>query len=571
MSLFEHYKSTPESIVAQRAAALADSEQLVGVRTQVLSSHVNASSGIGGILAIPAARLDPAYVNADRSAKLKLIASASLLQWATSVRTYDTGIDTLNRTYDDAKAAGFGVDPDHYYLHGAGMTQAQRDAAYHHALGAAESSLIAMLTREKGRLDATLDDGATTAKTTLNTDPSDANLTKLFQAGLFPIESTLSFSGIDVTKLDLTALVANLKAMGLIPDSVDAATLQEMESILHNLSSGGDLFADVSALGDLADLLQDLDPATLTLFIAILPEEDLDKWNDALERNGTLLGNDYQLALSNLMLQSLTEDEVRRFMRSMTTLQPGLGQLDGSHWKWLEQELGADSAAMDEINQGGVGDCWFIASIGAELQKDPDFVQDHIHDNGNGTYTVTFYDDGEPVQVTVDGEIPASPDGGAAGAHTDSDWSLSGPAWLAIYEKAYASYKGGSYQDIKGGWGDEGMSDLTGHDADRSGGGIFGPSLEDIQDSLDSGHPVTVGTGDDAGFFPWQGDDDERIDDQKLVSHHEYIVKEVVTLPDGQREIVLLNPWGPKGSAPYEVHLSQAEYYSWINEVAIDG
>jgi hypothetical protein len=284
------------------------------------------------------------------------------------------------------------------------------------------------------------------------------------------------------------------------------------------------------------------------------------------------MDNDYKLALSNLMLRGLGADEVRTFMSSLTALQPGLGQLKNAEWTWLQQALGADAAAMDEINQGGVGDCWFIASIGAELQKDPNFVQDHIHDNGNGTYTVTFYDDGKPVQVTVDGEIPTSPDGGATGAHTDPNWGADGPGWLAIYEKAYANFKGGSYEDINGGWGDEGMSDLTGNDADGDDNGLMsGPSLEDIQQSLNDGHPVTVGTRDDAGFWWWQDDDDERIDGGQLVSDHEYIVKEVDTMPDGSRQIVLLNPWGPSGGAPYEIRLSEIEYRSFIREVATDG
>jgi len=89
------------------------------------------------------------------------------------------------------------------------------------------------------------------------------------------------------------------------------------------------------------------------------------------------------------------------------------------------------------------------------------------------------------------------------------------------------------------------MSDLTGQDADRDDNSPFGgPSLEDVQQQLADGHPVTIGTRDDAGFWWWQDDDDERVDGGKLVSDHEYIVKEVKALPDGSRQIVLLNPWG---------------------------
>jgi hypothetical protein len=483
------------------------------------------------------------------------------------VSTYDKGIDALNQEYDDAKASGFGVDVDHYYQHGT-QTPEQRDAAYHSALANASSALVARLTTEKGKLDATLDDDALTARTTLNTDPSDANLTKLFQAGLFPVEATLSFSGIDVSKVDLATLVANLKSLGLLPDGVDAAALQEMQSLLHGLTHSP--FENLGSLAKLADLMKDMDPAALRLLMSLVPSTDLDKWNDAIAGSGGLIGNDYKLALSNLMLQALCPDEVRKFMASMTSLQPGFnGSLKGAQWTWLNEQLGADAASLSEINQGEVGDCWFIASIGAELQQDPNFVRDHIHDNGNGTYTVTFYDDGKPVQVTVDGQIPTDRDGaGSPGAHTDSSWDSDGPLWLAIYEKAYANYKGGSYEDIEGGWGDQGMSDLSGVDADRHDNDLFdGPSLEDIQQQLADGHPVTVGTRDDSGFWWWQDDDDDRVDGGKLVSDHEYIVKEVDQTDSGW-QIVLRNPWGESGSAPYEVTLSEVEYKEFIREVA---
>lgn len=573
MSLFERYKSTPETIDAQRAAAIHDSTALVGVRNQVVIDRVKAASGLGGLLAIPAAHSDPAFVAADEAAKLKLIASASLLQWAEGVRHYDTGIDALNREYDAAAATGFGVDADRYYEHGT-QTPEQRDAAYHHAVSGAQAALIARLTREKAVLDAALDDAASAAKATLTTDPSDANLNRLFQAGLFPLQASLDFSAIDVSKVDLALLVANMKALGLLPPGVDAAQLTRIQSLVAGL--GSDIFTDQQSMAQVLELLKGLDPQAVELLIATLPPGSLDKWNTAMGDGGLGLSTEDKIALANLVLKGLTPAEVRRFMSSMTNLQPGFdGVIKDGSWTWLAEELGADSASLDQINQGNAGDCWFIASIGAELQQNPDFVSEHMVDNGNGTYTVTFYDDGEPVEITVDGEIPTRNGGSdSTGSHTNPDWSTDGPLWLAIYEKAYASFKG-DYHAIEGGYGDEGMSDLTGRDAERTspGDGVFGGgmSLDDIQQELAAHHPVTVGTTDDSGFWPWQDDDDDLVDDQQLVSHHEYIVQEVNSMPDGTKQIVLTNPWGPNGSAPYHVTLTESAYEQWINEVSVGG
>ena len=53
--LFDLYKATPESIRAQRDAAVTDSTRLVGVRSQVVTNHLKAASGLGGLLIVAGA------------------------------------------------------------------------------------------------------------------------------------------------------------------------------------------------------------------------------------------------------------------------------------------------------------------------------------------------------------------------------------------------------------------------------------------------------------------------------------------------------------------------------------
>src|SRR5262249_6721017 len=103
-----------------------------------------------------------------------------------------------------------------------------------------------------------------------------------------------------------------------------------------------------------------------------------------------------------------------------------------------------------------LGDCWFLAGLGAIALSDPDFIKRQVRDNGDGTYTVTFYErtgDGQfvPRQVTVDGDFPVDSSGNPVYDHPAGD-----ETWAMIYERAFAQWKGG-YDDIEGGGGDQSM------------------------------------------------------------------------------------------------------------------
>ena len=65
-------------------------------------------------------------------------------------------------------------------------------------------------------------------------------------------------------------------------------------------------------------------------------------------------------------------------------------------------DLSDDAFDLSQIVQGQIGDCWFLASAAAVGANDPDFIRDHIQYNPDGSYTVTLYEDGEPVEVRVD-------------------------------------------------------------------------------------------------------------------------------------------------------------------------
>ncbi|TMC09368.1 MAG: hypothetical protein E6J41_10895 [Chloroflexi bacterium] len=230
---------------------------------------------------------------------------------------------------------------------------------------------------------------------------------------------------------------------------------------------------------------------------------------------------------------------------------------------------------VSDVNQGNEGDCWFLSGLGAVAMKNPQLIQQNIHQNDNGTYTVTFYQDGKPVQVTVTDSVP--------GGNQYGDYAHPGTGddakWVQIYEKAYAQLQGG-YGPIEGGFGDTAMSAITGQPATRedlnpSLPWEHGPSLNDISSKLGSGYAITTGSQ-DGKDWPWSSEP-HRLDGGWVVPSHEYMVQSVDTNAHPPT-ITLLNPWGqsgagppdPKGNgAPETVTLTEDQWHQYFGTVSL--
>lgn len=83
---------------------------------------------------------------------------------------------------------------------------------------------------------------------------------------------------------------------------------------------------------------------------------------------------------------------------------------------------------FQDINQGALGDCYFLATLTSYAQKNPQKIVDMIHDNKNGTYTVDFK--GKSVTITA-------PNKTELGLYSSEGKG----AWVPIIEKAYAQYR----------------------------------------------------------------------------------------------------------------------------------
>lgn len=348
--------------------------------------------------------------------------------------------------------------------------------------------------------------------------------------------------------------------------AIDAAKVKKAFDDLGGALDGKDVLGVLKASG----AIHDLNAGETDALLAQLSDTQLGSWNSLL--GVTLPGplgsvmKQLRAQLGNDLFTRLGEEQRKRITALMASLQPPLDDDHKGHPLGELPVADIDAATLEDINQGEIGDCWFLASIGAELTADPDFVKKHMVANPNGTYTVTFYKDGKPVQVTVDSKVPI--DGSSSEfAHGDPGWGTQGPSWVAIYEKAFAQFKGG-YGETEGGFGDEGMEALTGRDADRKDPDDL--SFSDIQHNLDAGVPMTAGTKDHTTGHLWWTKHQEKVDvgDDTIVSLHEYTVVGVDN--DAHPPTVKLrNPWGSAGSADEFVTLTEDEFHDNYNELSV--
>jgi hypothetical protein len=102
---------------------------------------------------------------------------------------------------------------------------------------------------------------------------------------------------------------------------------------------------------------------------------------------------------------------------------------------------------MTDIRQGLIGDCYFLAGLGAIANSNPNAIRQNVADFDDGTYGVrlgnNFY--------RVDNDLPVNV-GGSTTAY--ASLGAQNSMWVAIYEKAFAHYRRGqnSYASIAAGW-----------------------------------------------------------------------------------------------------------------------
>ena len=193
----------------------------------------------------------------------------------------------------------------------------------------------------------------------------------------------------------------------------------------------------------------------------------------------------------------------------------------------------AAGPTQDDIEQGGIGDCYFLATLAALAKTDPQLIRQSIVSLGDGTYAVQFFNSsGVKTYLRIDGYLPTTSWGGQAYDATGNQ----GDMWAALLEKAWAYFRDdeGSYASINSGYMSE-ASTALGLPSESIYSATSATSLaQQIQSFLAAGDAVTYATTSNMS---------------NLIGSHAYTVDQVVTNSSGTiTGIVLRNPWGIAGA-----------------------
>ena len=203
----------------------------------------------------------------------------------------------------------------------------------------------------------------------------------------------------------------------------------------------------------------------------------------------------------------------------------------GSTMTVLASLWGTGPVASD-VNQGEVGDCYFLSTLAAFAGLKPQQLEQSAVDLGDGTFAVEFYSNGTPTYIRVNDQFSTGPFNGYLFAHPGAD----GDIWAPVLEKAFAYFRTGAntYNSINAGWMGEVYSDLGVSSTNFTPAAYSSNALYTMLSSdLNSDDPVTLGTSSDA---------------PNLVSDHAYTLVSVYEV-NGQTYYVVRNPWGFAGDS----------------------
>ncbi len=202
-----------------------------------------------------------------------------------------------------------------------------------------------------------------------------------------------------------------------------------------------------------------------------------------------------------------------------------------------------------DVIQGAIADCYFVSALSAVAAEAPELIEKGMVDNGDNTYKVRFFAKENYYSskytekwVTIDGDLPSR-------AGSDSPMYAKGQKtrgggrelWPALYEKAFAQFKGG-YDKMGEGGSTAGALEAL------SGSRVSYASTDTTPDDVLWTKLRQATVGDQAMAAGTRGKEDEDLyKGTRLYAWHAYTVLgayEKGTGKNKKRVVKLRNPWG---------------------------
>lgn len=152
--------------------------------------------------------------------------------------------------------------------------------------------------------------------------------------------------------------------------------------------------------------------------IANLSDDELGLENDGVTKKDII-------ALDKLSGSDTIKDKVENtYYNSLYKATSGKSFFD-ENGKFISPKKASD-IDFRHIQQGGAGDCYFLAALASQAQRNPQKIVDMIKDNGDGTFNIKFSNKTVKINAPTSSEL---------GLYAD------GAGWVALVEKGYAVYR----------------------------------------------------------------------------------------------------------------------------------
>ncbi len=288
--------------------------------------------------------------------------------------------------------------------------------------------------------------------------------------------STASVSTLTVNAPAPTTVVTLLGKLGISAATAqqltanNALTYNGMLTILQDAAAGGMTATKFSALQTLASMLNQPNGLTTSAYVQQIADDVINGDSANAYWNG---GSSTATALGNLSATS-TQTQVNELigkwflgtdLPSLSVSAIGEQNLNPTYQSSTLPLFGTSGTpSYLDVNQGYLGDCYFVSSLGETALQDPSLIKNMITANGNGTYSVEFYVNGQADYVTVNNELPMMGGGYEWANGSTMEFANGTVSWVALVEKAFAELNeqtaaanygghpvGDAYEDLNGG------------------------------------------------------------------------------------------------------------------------
>ena len=161
-----------------------------------------------------------------------------------------------------------------------------------------------------------------------------------------------------------------------------------------------------------------------------LTAEEIKKKGEIVD---TTKGDDYFRDPAVYKLDSPATYEGHTYVESLTVMHES------------KSPLFAKDPTPNDVRQGNIGDCYFIAALNAITEKDPEYIKNMMKDNGDSVTVRFFKPSGAPIYVTVKKTIPVrafrATDGHIRENVFMGAMNEGAPLWVGLLEKAFASIR----------------------------------------------------------------------------------------------------------------------------------